>query len=187
MVTRCSSHAGQSDAPCPAGGAGGRHTYTQGAHARPCPAQAVRPNQAQPEYKAAWGEREAAMARDSYQERQGVTDPEILGGTASPRYRNRMTRLPSGIFATGSSSSPLLDFITAAHAMTNGPSFDAEWPRAGVRIAGALAGVCETIQRVGLTADGKGNECCWRCAARRSTYRRQYCEENLQHLGLRPT
>ena len=34
-------------------------------------------------------------------------------------------------------------------------------------------------------ADAKKKECCSRCAPSRSLYRRQYCEENLQHLGPR--
>ena len=48
-----------------------------------------------------------------------------------------------------------------------------------------MAGVCETIKYAGFQADAKKKECCSRCAPPRSSYRRQYCEENLQHLGPR--
>ena len=65
------------------------------------------------------------------------------------------------------------------------PVFDKEWPQTGVRTAGELAGVCETIKYAGFQADAKKKECCSRCAPPRSSYRRQYCEENLQHLGPR--
>ena len=65
------------------------------------------------------------------------------------------------------------------------PVFVKEWPQTGVRTAGELAGVCETIKYAGFQADAKGKACCSRCAPPRSSYRRQYCEENLQHLGPR--
>ena len=63
--------------------------------------------------------------------------------------------------------------------------FDKEWPQSGVRTAGELAGVCETIKYVGFQPDAKKKECCSRCASAQSWYRQQYCKENLQHLGPR--
>ena len=65
------------------------------------------------------------------------------------------------------------------------PVFDKEWPQSGARTAGELAGVCETIKYAGFQADAKKKECCSRCASAKSSYRQQYCKENLQHLGPR--
>ena len=38
------------------------------------------------------------------------------------------------------------------------PVFDKEWPQSGVRTAGELAGVCETIKCAGFQADAKKKE-----------------------------
>ena len=51
--------------------------------------------------------------------------------------------------------------------------------------AGELAGVCESITRIGFSADTKKEDCCSRCAPGKSSYRKTYSEENLQHLGPR--
>ena len=53
------------------------------------------------------------------------------------------------------------------------PVFDKEWPQSGVRTAGELAGVCETIKYAGFQADAKKKECCSRCASAKSSYRQQ--------------
>ena len=65
------------------------------------------------------------------------------------------------------------------------PVFDMEWPQAGIRTAGAMAGLCETIKAAGFQGHATKDDCCSRCATDTSAYRRQYCKENLQHLGPR--
>ena len=65
------------------------------------------------------------------------------------------------------------------------PVFDNEWPQAGVRTAGAMAGECETIKAAGFQANEKQDDCCSRCSGPNAPYARQYCYDNRQHLGPR--
>ena len=64
------------------------------------------------------------------------------------------------------------------------PVFDTEWPQTGVAWVGHKAGKCETIGRAGFRASTKDPARCSRCDAP-TAYRKMYCEENLQHLGIR--
>ena len=65
------------------------------------------------------------------------------------------------------------------------PVFDGEWPQNGTHTAGNMAGECETIKKAGFVASDKAKDLCSRCAQRGSNYKKEYCKENLQHLGER--
>ena len=65
------------------------------------------------------------------------------------------------------------------------PVFEKKWPQSGVPHAGELAGICETIKWAGFQADLKKTDRCSRCALSSSAHHRQYCADNLQHLGQR--
>jgi hypothetical protein len=67
------------------------------------------------------------------------------------------------------------------------PVFDKEWPKVGVRTAGALAGKCETIEKAQFLQDSRKEDCCSRCAQKQGAYSKKYSKENLQHLGPRHT
>ena len=63
--------------------------------------------------------------------------------------------------------------------------FDAQWPQEGVTTAGERAGAAETIQSSKFLAHPRYEDRCSRCDSKQSPYYKQYCEENLQHLGPR--
>ena len=63
--------------------------------------------------------------------------------------------------------------------------FDAQWPQEGVKTAGARVAVCESIQSSKFWAHPRYEDRCSRCDSQKSPYYKQYCEENLQHLGPR--
>ena len=134
--------------------------------------------------KATRGEHEAIVARTAFNK----TSPSTMGANVGPQSQPLEQLDDPTVLGHLREYFEFLGSARLFHCKVcdeEWPVFDREWPQAGVTTAGALAGVCETIQRACFVQDGLKNDCCSRCAPRRSSYRRQYSDANLQHLRER--
>ncbi len=116
--------------------------------------------------KAARGEHEAIVARAPPREEEAASDGGAAHTCKAPALAqlNDPTTLEYLREYFGFLASRRLFYCKVCD--EEWPVFDKEWPQTGVRTAGALAGVCETIKDAGFYADAKKKECCSRCALR---------------------